>query len=163
MVVELPIVDADPNNIALTKAQYDQLASCGAMLAAEGPNEPNNFNFKYHGATCSTGGSFAPCAAYMSVELAMVHGDSALAGKQLWDMTEPGAEPDNVNLQFLSGFADVANLHNYVKGNNQRSVADNQAWLAESTAGGPWDNLAGEYCRSTWEQGLYGDTIRQRM
>ena len=154
MVVELPIVDADPNNIALTKAQYDQLASSGAMLAAEGPNEPNNFNFKYHGATCSTGGSFAPCAAYMSAELAMVHGDSALAGKQLWDMTEPGAEPDNVNLQFLSGFADVANLHNYVKGNNQRSVADNQAWLAESTAGGPWDNLAGEYCRSTWNKGF---------
>lgn len=154
MVDELPVVDADPNNIALTKAEYDGLASCGAMLAAEGPNEPNNFNFQYNGATCSVRGSFVPCAAFMSAEYAMVHSDLALAGKQLWDMTEPGAEPDNVHLQFLQGFADVANLHNYVRGNHQRSVARNQAWLAESTTSGPWDNLAGEYCRSTWRKGF---------
>ena len=50
MVDELPIVDSDsPNNIANTRAEYEQLAACGAMLAAEGPNEPNNFNFNYKG------------------------------------------------------------------------------------------------------------------
>ena len=65
MVDELPIVDSDPNNIANTRAEYEQLAACGAMLAAEGPNEPNNFNFNYNGKSCSTRGSFLPCAQYM--------------------------------------------------------------------------------------------------
>ena len=32
-VDELPIVDSDPNNIADTQAEYEQLAACGAMLA----------------------------------------------------------------------------------------------------------------------------------
>jgi hypothetical protein len=27
----------------------------------------------------------------------------------------------------------------------------NQAWNAESTAGGPWDGLVGEYCDKTWK------------
>jgi predicted small integral membrane protein len=164
MVDELPIVDSDPNNIANTRAEYEQLAACGAMLAAEGPNEPNNFNFNYKGKSCSTHGSFLPCAQYMSAEYAMVKGDPMLAGMQVWDQTEPGAEPDNTGLQFLtvpSGqgtiesagtvFADVANLHNYVMGNGQKTIADNQAWNAESTVGGPWDGLVGEYCNKTWK------------
>ena len=164
MVDELPIVDSDPNNIAATRAEYEQLAACGAMLAAEGPNEPNNFAFNYKGNSCSTRGSFLPCAQYMAAEYAMVKGDPKLAGMQVWDQTEPGAEPDNTGLQFLtvpSGqstsepagtvFADVANLHNYVMGNGQKTIADNQAWNAESTAGGPWDGLVGEYCNSTWK------------
>ena len=166
MVDELPIVDSDPHNIADTQAEYEQLAACGAMLAAEGPNEPNNFSFNYKGKTCSTRGSFLPCAQYMAAEYAMVKGDPKLAGMQVWDQTEPGAEPDNAGLQFLtvpSGqgtiepagtvFADVANLHNYVMGNGQKTIADNQAWSAESTAGGPWDGLVGEYCNTTWNKG----------
>jgi hypothetical protein len=48
MVDELPIVDSDPNSIAATQAEYEQLAACGAMLAAEGPNEPNNLNFNFN-------------------------------------------------------------------------------------------------------------------
>jgi hypothetical protein len=166
MVDELPIVDSDPNNIADTQAEYEQLAACGAMLAAEGPNEPNNFNFNYNGKTCSVGGSFLPCAQYMAAEYAMVKGDPKLAGMQVWDQTEPGAEPDNTGLQFLtvpSGqgtiqpagtvFADVANLHNYVRGNGHKTIADNQAWNAESTVGGPWDGLVGEFCNTTWNKG----------
>ena len=156
--------DSDPNNIAATQAEYERLAACGAMLAAEGPNEPNNFKFNYKGKTCSTHGSFLPCAQYMAAEYAMVKGDPELARMQVWDQTEPGAEPDNVGIQFLtvpSGqgtielagtvFADVANLHNYVMGNGQKTIADNQAWNAESTAGGPWDGLVGEYCNTTWK------------
>ena len=84
-VDELPIVDSDPNNIADTQAEYEQLAACGAMLAAEGPNEPNNFNFSYKGKTCSIHGSFLPCAQYMAAEYAMVKGDPKLAGMQVWD------------------------------------------------------------------------------
>jgi hypothetical protein len=60
-----------------------------------------------------------------------------LAGKLVWDQTETRAEPDNTGLQFLtvpSGqgtiepadtvFADVANVHNYVMGNGQKTIAD---------------------------------------
>ena len=47
MVDELPIVDSESNDIQDSLAEYESLATCGAMLAAEGPNEPNNFNFSY--------------------------------------------------------------------------------------------------------------------
>ena len=44
----------------------------------------------------------------------------------------------------------MANLHNYVLGNGQSAVTDNQAWNAESTpSNGPWDGLEGEYCGKT--------------
>src|ERR1700730_14127741 len=35
-------------------------------------------------------------------------------------------------------------------GDGQKTIADNQAWNAESTAGG-WDGLVGEYCDKTWK------------
>jgi hypothetical protein len=172
---ELPIVDDDPNNIADTRTEYEALASCGALLEAEGPNEPNNFNFKYQGNTCSSSGSFLPCAQYMAAEYAMIKGDAKLAGYPLADLTEPGGEPDNTGLQFLtipSGqgtlmpagtkFADIANLHNYVLGLNQSVVGDNQAWNAESTLNNaPWDGLIGEYCRTTWGYGYAATPIAQ--
>ena len=167
LVDELPIVDADSRNIRETQIEYETLAACGALLWAEGPNEPNNFPFKYLGKTCSSSGSFAPCAQYMADEYAMVKGDPKLARYPVVDLTEPGAEPDNTGLQFLtipsgqetsmpvgSKFAEVANLHNYVLGNGQTSVTDNQAWNAESTpSNGPWDGLQGEYCGKTWAKG----------
>jgi hypothetical protein len=166
LVDQLPIVDADSRNIQDTQIEYEALATCGALLEAEGPNEPNNFPFKYLGKTCSSGESFAPCARYMADEYAMIKGDPKLASYPVVDLTEPGAEPDNTGLQFLtipSGqgtsmpagtkFADVANLHNYVLGNGQTAVSDNQAWKAESTpSNGPWDGLEGEYCRETWRR-----------
>jgi hypothetical protein len=164
LVDELPIVDADSKNIRDTQIEYEALAACGALLEAEGPNEPNNFPFKYLGKTCSSRGSFAPCAQYMADEYAMIKGDPKLARYPVVDLTEPGSEPDNTGLQFLtipsgqgtsmpagSKFADVANLHNYVLGHGQTAVTDNQAWNAESTPNnGPWDGLQGEYCGKTW-------------
>jgi len=54
MVDELPIVDSDRYDIQDSFTEYESLAACGAMLAAEGPNEPNNFNFNYNGNRCST-------------------------------------------------------------------------------------------------------------
>ena len=71
LVDQLPIVDADSRSIRDTQIEYEALAACGALLQAEGPNEPNNFPFKYLGKTCSTSGSFAPCARYMADEYAM--------------------------------------------------------------------------------------------
>jgi hypothetical protein len=175
-VDELPIVDADSRNIRDTQIEYEALAARGALLWAEGPNEPNNFPFKYLGKICSSRGSFAPRARYMADEYAMVKGDPKLARYSVVDLTEPGAEPDNTGLQFLtipsgqatwippgSIFADVANLHNYVLGNNQTAVTDNQAWNAESTPNnGPWDGLQGEYCGKTWAKGCRALRISSR-
>jgi hypothetical protein len=167
LIDALPIIDDDPNDIADTRVEYEALAACGALLEAEGPNEPNNFSFNYLGNACSSAGSFLPCAQYMAAEYAMVKGDSKLANYPVADLTEPGAEPDNAGLQFLTipagqdtlmpagtTFADIANLHNYVMATNQTTVLDNQAWGAETTLlNGLWDGLVGEYCRTTWGYG----------
>ena len=165
MVDELPIVDSDSYDIQDSLAEYESLAACGAMLAAEGPNEPNNFNFNYNGTTCSTSTSFAPCAQYQTALYKAVKNDPKLAAKPVWSLTEPGSEPDNQGLQYLtipggagalrpSGtvYADVANLHNYVRGNGQNALQDNQAWFAESDGAsqGSWDGLDGEFLNQTW-------------
>ena len=61
MVDELPI----GGDLVHTQAQWEQLAACGALVAAEGPNEPNNFGFSYKRNQCSShngNGTFLPCA-----------------------------------------------------------------------------------------------------
>jgi hypothetical protein len=102
MVDELPIVDADPYNIQDSLTEYESLAACGAMLAAEGPNEPNNFNFKYNGNLCSLSTSFAPCAQYQRDLYKAIKNDPKLGQKPVWSLTEPGSEPDNQGLQYLT-------------------------------------------------------------
>jgi hypothetical protein len=169
MVDELPVVDSDPDNIQDSLTEYESLAACGAMLAAEGPNEPNNFNFTYDGKLCSMSASFGPCAGFQAALYQAVKNDHKLAGKPVWSLTEPGAEPDNQGLQFLTipssaqtlqpantVYADAANLHNYVRGNGQIYIEDNQAWNAEATgkSQGPWDGLDGEFLNATWSRGF---------
>jgi hypothetical protein len=146
MVDELPM----NGNLAVTQAHWDQLAACGALVAAEGPNEPNNFVFSYNGSECSYHhgfGTFLPCAKFQSALYSMVHNDPKLAGIPVWGMTDVGAEPDNVGLQWLkiphgsnasmpdgTRYADVANTHNYVQGHGSsaQTLEDNQAFWAES-------------------------------
>jgi hypothetical protein len=174
MVDELPIVDADPNNIADTKAMYEQLAACGAMLAAEGPNEPNNFSFHYLGNQCGPfGGSWFACAQYQRDLYQLVHTDPLLAGKQVWGQTNVGAQTENEDLQWLTipagsnvplpagtQFADVANVHNYLSGNGASGSTpiDNHVWYAESIArSGPYAglfDLCNEYWGATWAHGF---------
>src|SRR5208282_4202155 len=101
MVDELPIVDSESNDIQDSLAEYESLATCGAMLAAEGPNEPNNFNFSYNGTTCSMRTGFAACAQYQTDLYKAIKNDPKLAGKPVWSLTEPGSEPDNQGLQYL--------------------------------------------------------------
>lgn len=166
---ELPIVDSDPNNIADTKAEWDQLAGCGAMLQAEGPNEPNNFPFTYQGAVCggSGAGSFLPCARFQADMYQMVKADPLLQGFPVLGISEIGAEQDNTGAQFLtvpSGqftelpagtvVADVANAHNYAVGNGGATapLLDNQPRLAGSIArigARQWD-ACGNYWGNTW-------------
>jgi hypothetical protein len=193
MYDELPIVDAgsagntNDANIADTKAEYEYLAQCpgnsiggGAMLEAEGPNEPNNFNFYYEGTLCSASGSFLACAQYQEALYAMVKGDPILANYSVAGISEVGAEPDNQGLQFLtipSGagtiqpagtvFADIANAHNYVEGNGSAGqvLIDNHARDAESVArsgpdAGDWD-VYGEYWGNTWNKGFAGASTGQ--
>jgi hypothetical protein len=168
MVDELPVRDTGTMaDIPDSLTEYESLAACGAMLNAEGANEPNNFNFYYNGKLCSQSTSFAPCAEYQISLYQAVKNDPKLAGMPVWAETEPGSEPDNQGLQYLtipSGagalqpdgtvFADVANLHNYVRGNGQNAIVDNQAWFAESNGAlqGPWDGLDGEFFNETWGQ-----------
>jgi hypothetical protein len=150
------------------------------MLFAEGPNEPNNFNFYYEGNLCSEGGSFLACAQYQKALYAMVKGDPILRNFAVAGMTSVGAEPDNQGVQFLtipSGagtiqpagtvFADIANAHNYVQGNRSagRALIDNHARYAETIArigpyAGDWDAY-GEYWGNTWHKGFPGGSTGQ--
>ena len=150
------------------------------MLEAEGPNEPNNFSFYYNGNLCSVSGSFLGCALYQEALYAMVKGDAILKNYPIVGLSEPGAEPDNQGLQFLtipSGagtiqpagtvFADIANAHNYVEGNGTagQTLIDSHARYAESVArsgpyAGDWD-VYGEYWGNTWNKGFAGASTGQ--
>jgi hypothetical protein len=176
LVDELPVVNSDPNNVSDTQAEWDQLAGCGAYLQAEGPNEPNNFPFTYNGTQCNINTTFLPCAQFQTALYSMVKGDNALKNFPVLGMTSPGAEPNNVGVQWLtipsgSGlvmpdgtvYADTANIHNYVQGNGSAgtTLENNHARLAETVcSGGPWD-LCGEYWGNTWNKGFAGASTGQ--
>lgn len=74
----------------------------GGLFAVEGDNEPNNFNYSYNGNLCSQSTSFLPCAQHQRDLYAMVKADSNLHNLPVFAETEPGAEPDNVGLQFVT-------------------------------------------------------------
>ena len=141
-----------------------QLAAADALLALEGPNEPNNWGVTYQG---EAGGGRAPswvAVAKLQRDLyAAVKSDPVLKKYPVWSITENGAEADNVGLQFLTipqgancvlpdgtRYADAANVHNYVYHPNSPNVEDNKTWNASDP--GPAckvDGLYGEY-GSTW-------------
>ncbi|MBV8223827.1 MAG: hypothetical protein JO232_01415 [Verrucomicrobia bacterium] len=189
MVDELPA----GGDLGGTQAQWEQLAACGALLAAEGPNEPNNFPLFYNGSQCSFNngnGTFLPCAQFQAALYSMVRHDPKLARIPVWGMTEVGAEPDNVGLQWLkipSGsnssmpdgtqYADVANAHNYVQGNGSsgQTLEDNQAFWAESVDRGGscvgcfdahgeyWGGAGGSRSQGTWAKGYPINVLGQNQ
>jgi len=82
----------------------------------------------YNGNQCSQRTSFLPCAQFQAALYAATKADSNLKNLPVFAETEPGAEPDDAGLQFLTipagartlmadgtVLADYANLHNYVK------------------------------------------------
>jgi hypothetical protein len=155
-------------DIAGTLAMAEQLHAAGALLAIEGPNEPNNFPVTYMGLTSSASTSL-PVARFQRDLYAAVKADAALSGIPVFHSSEAGgSEPDDVGLQFLtipSGverampigtrYADYANTHNYVCG-HQNVLVDNVAWqAADRTLNGQWDGLYVEYSR-TWSKGYPG-------
>jgi hypothetical protein len=146
-------------NSSLSAGQ--SLAAGGALLALEGPNEPNNFSFQYKGANCGKApgvASWLGCAHYQRDLYARVKASAALKGYPVFASSEDGAETDNVGLQFLTipadggtlmpdgtRYADYANPHNYVCATNG-VLGDNQAWnAADPTLNSTWDGLYGEY------------------
>jgi hypothetical protein len=156
-------------DVASTLDMAEQLNAAGALLAVEGPNEPNNFPVTYNGQTSDFTTTFAPVAALQRDLYSAVKADPNLSGVPVFHSSEAGgAEPDNQGLQFLAiptgagalmpdatAYADFANTHNYVCGHSSQLV-DNIAWNAsDPTLNGDWDGPYVEYGH-TWHEGFTG-------
>jgi hypothetical protein len=125
------------------------LAAAGALLALEGPNEPNNFPITYNGQRGGgRGKSWRAVAAYQQDLYRVSKSDPLLASYPVFGPSETGAETDDVGLQFATTptgthYADYLNMHNYVTGKGNR-YGDNQAWkAADPTLDARWDGLYG--------------------
>ncbi|MBS1726414.1 MAG: glycosyl hydrolase [Armatimonadetes bacterium] len=146
------------------------LAKGDALLAFEGPNEPNNWPITYNGATGGRGQtSWRPVAELQRDLYAAVKADPLLKKYPVWSPSEAGAQFDNTGLQFLkipSGanttfpagtqYADFANVHNYVFHPNSPKLIDNKAWnTSDPSPNCPIDGLYGEFGR-TWAKHFPG-------
>ncbi|MCW3061464.1 MAG: hypothetical protein JWQ02_3285 [Capsulimonas sp.] len=162
------------HNIAETISMAKQLKAAGALLAVEGPNEPNNWPVTYEGKTSGYETTALPIARFQSDLYKAVQAEPSLKGVPIFHTSEAGgSEKDNVGLQYLtvpSGasaltpdgtqLADYANTHNYVCGHSSKLV-DNICWNATNpTLNGDWDGLYVEYGR-TWHGGFSGYTNDQ--
>ena len=135
------------------------MAAAGALLAFEGPNEPNNWGFSYQGQAGGRDKSWLPVAKLQSDLYSSVKSDPLLKNYPVWSITEGGAEKDNVGLQFLTipngagtlmpdgtQYADFANVHNYFYHPNAPGLEDNKTWnAADPSAACKVDGLFGEY------------------
>ncbi|MBS0559565.1 MAG: glycosyl hydrolase [Proteobacteria bacterium] len=150
-------------------AEARLLAQADALLALEGPNEPNNFPIRYGGATGGgPGGRWEPVAALQRDLYAAAKADPLLRRYPVFGVSEAGAQTGNMGLQFLTipagagtafpagtVFADYVNVHNYVIGNGGH-YDDNQAWnAADPTLRGRWDGLYDNH-GLTWHRSFLG-------
>jgi hypothetical protein len=149
-------------------ATSKQLAAADALLAMEGPNEPNNWAVTYQGRECQADKTFMPVAMWQAAFYHKVKSDPVLGHYPVFASSEAGgSEPDNVGLQFLAipegagalmpagtKYADFANVHNYIC--RQPAVIDKIAWLnADPLFHGWTDGIYVEYGK-TWRKGLRG-------
>ena len=146
------------------------LAKAGALLAIEGNNEPNNWGVTYKG---EQGGgtdlSWMPVAKLQRDLYQAVKSDPVLAEYPVWTISEPGAERDNVGLQFLkippgagtlmpdgTVYADYANVHNYIYHPHSPDPMDNKTWnAADPSAASKVDGLFGNF-GITWRKWYKG-------
>jgi hypothetical protein len=145
------------------------LAPAGALLALEGNNEPNNWGITYRGEAGGRDRSWLPVARLQADLYRAVKGDPALRHLPVWNISESGAQVDNVGLQFLkvpdgaatrvpvgTTYADFANCHNYITHPSWPGLHDNQTWLSASPGPDcPVDGLFGNY-GSTWRNHFAG-------
>lgn len=170
-VVFGPGSGAHDDRIAKTIAACRQLAAAGALLAVEGPNEPNNFGgITYQGRNSSQLRSWVPVAEFQRDLYRATRSDPVLQAYPVYGPSECGAEEDNVGLQFLVNprrahtlmpagirYADYLNCHNYVGGQIQGMI-DNQATRAAATKSGvAIDDLFGNH-GLTWLKKFPGYT-----
>jgi hypothetical protein len=146
-----------------------QLASAGALLAVEGNNEPNNWGITYQGEAGGRTRSWVPVAKLQRDLSEAVKSDPTLRDCPVWNISESGAQTDNVGLQFLTipngagtlmpdgtKYADYANCHNYVTHPSWPGLHDNQTWRsADPGPDCPVNGLYGNYGR-TWRNGFIG-------
>ncbi len=146
-----------------------QVAAAGALLAFEGPNEPNNWGITYQGQAGGRNQSWVPVAKLQRDLYQAVKSDPLLKAYPVWSITEGGAETDNVGLQFLTvprgagtampagtKYADYANVHNYVYHPNVPGLEDNKTWkAADPSSACKVDGLFGEY-GVTWARHYTG-------
>jgi hypothetical protein len=172
MIDMLPVIASVSSSISV----WETLAAGHALLSAEGPNEPNNFNVGYNGYNTTSGGNYLGLAEFQRDLYTAVKGDSNLSGIPVFSSSESGgSEPNNVGLQFLtipsgSGvtlmptgtvYADYANCHNYMINNTFPNPADSVCWAAEfPTANWGADGLYSEF-GSTWASGFTGYNTTQ--
>jgi hypothetical protein len=145
-----------------------RLAAADALLAVEGPNEPNNFPFVYKGRKGGGTDDWGPVAELQRDIYGAVAADPVLSGYPVFSVSETGAQIQDFGLQFLTvpartgegvpagtRYADYANVHNYVSATFNGYV-DNQAWSAaspENVKG--WDGLHGNF-GVTWRRSHRG-------
>ena len=78
------------------------VAQAGALLAFEGPNEPNNWGFIYKHHFGGKDKTWVPVAEFQRDLYQAVKNDPVHRKYPVWSLTEGGAEVDNVGLQFLT-------------------------------------------------------------
>lgn len=162
------------SDIALGISTARQLAQAGALLAFEGPNEPNNWPITYQGEKGGGSVSWMPLAEFERDYYKAVKSDPVLKKYPVWSTTETGAETDNVGLQFLTipagagcllpagtRFADYATCHNYYYHPHSPGPMDNKTWMASDPS--PACNVDGLYGNfgSTWAKHYQGYTDEQ--
>ena len=148
-----------------------ELHEAGALVAVEGPNEPNNFGGVTYGG--EAGGrelSWLPVARMQRDLYAAVKADADLRQYPVYSSSEMGAQSDNCGLQFLeipegagtlmpagTRYADYANCHNYMYHPSWPGAPhDNQVWnAADPTPECHADGLYGNFGR-TWRRGFEG-------
>ena len=171
--VKMAIGGANPPSGEITPGLA--LDAAGALMAFEGPNEPNNFPFVYNGNTGGDRGTWVPVAQFQADLYTAIKGNSTLAKYPVFNVSEDGGETDNVGLQcnalnsscpgasavtlMPAGtvYADYANPHNYVQGGGScATAAPNQAWNAEDPLlDSCWDGMQTEYVH-TWAGNFAG-------
>jgi len=151
------------------------LARAGALLAIEGNNEPNNWGVTYMGEKGGGRGNSWLAVAKLQRDLyRAVKSDPMLANYPVWSISEPGAQRDNVGLQFLTippgaksampdgtTYADYANVHNYIYHPNSPEPMDNKTWnAADPTRASKVDGLFANF-GTTWRNKYLGYTQEQ--
>ncbi len=153
-----------------------ELHDAGALLAIEGPNEPNNFGgLTYKGVKGGGELSWMPVAEFQRDLYARVKADPVLKRYPVYGVSEVGAQTDDCGLQFLkipadaatqmpagTVYADYANVHNYMYHPSRPDAPyDNQVWnAADPSPECHADGLYGNFGR-TWLRKFDGYSRRE--